>query len=77
VVFDEKGDQAIPKRGAGRNFALLTVKAEFADDRVGYDHAIRIEHIIRSAATTLIPAVCEFTTETDSQFEVRSQLRAS
>src|SRR5207253_9148701 len=59
-----------------QKFRMVNSQGRIADDRVGYDHAIRIEHVIRSAATTLIPAVCKFTTETDPQFEVRCQLES-
>ena len=60
----------------GQKFRIVNGQGRIANDRVGYDHSIRIEHIIRSAATTLIPAASEFTAETDPQFEVRCQLES-
>src|SRR6266403_4159447 len=59
-----------------QKFRIINGQGRIADDRVGYDHSIRIEHIVRSAATTLVPAAGEFTTETDAQLEVRCQLES-
>jgi hypothetical protein len=40
VFFDPNGDHAIPARGAGRNFALLTLRAELPTVGIGVDHSV-------------------------------------
>src|SRR5207244_4811998 len=59
-----------------QKFRIVHSQGRIADDRVSYDHSLRVEHIVRSAATTLIPAAREFAAETNPQFEIRCQLES-
>jgi len=61
-------------RGAGRNFALLTVNGELPATGCRNDHTSRVERIIRGASVSLVPAIRKFASKTDSQLDRWFQL---
>ena len=63
----------MPTRGAGRNFALFTASAELPMAGCVTITAVRLNEIVRGAAMRFVPAVGEFSAESEAQLEARLQ----